>query len=96
MQAFLQIVIPLSGPGLAAVAIFAFVFSWNEFLYALMLTNFDAITIPVLIAGMNNTRGVQWWYISALTLFAVTPVILIGLFLERFIEKGLVAGAVKG
>ncbi len=95
LQAFLRIVLPLCGPGLASVSIFSFVFSWNEFLYALMLTNFDAITMPVLIAGMNNTRGVQWWYISALTLFAVSPVVLLGLFMERFIVRGLVTGALK-
>ena len=96
IQAFVRIVLPLSAPGLVAVAIFSFVFSWNEYLYALMLTNFDAITLPVLIAGQNNTRGIEWWYISALTLTAVVPVILIGLFLERFITRGLTAGAVKG
>jgi multiple sugar transport system permease protein len=95
-QAFVRIVLPLSTPGLVSVAIFSFVFSWNEFLYALMLTNYEAITLPVLIAGQNNTRGIQWWFISALTLAAVTPVILIGLFLERYIAKGLTAGAVKG
>ncbi|KAA3664030.1 MAG: carbohydrate ABC transporter permease [Chloroflexi bacterium] len=95
-QAFMRVVLPMSTPGLVSVAIFSFVFSWNEFLYALMLTNFDAITLPVLIAGQNNTRGIQWWFISALTLAAVTPVILIGLFLERYITKGLTAGAVKG
>ena len=86
----------LSTPGLVSVAIFSFVFSWNEFLYALMLTNFDAITMPVLIAGQNNTRGIEWWFISALTLFAVIPVILVGLFLERYITRGLTAGALKG
>jgi multiple sugar transport system permease protein len=95
-QAFTRIVLPISVPGLVSVAIFSFVFSWNEFLYALMLTNFEAITMPVLIAGQNNTRGIQWWFISALTLTAVVPVILIGLLLERYITKGLVAGAVKG
>lgn len=95
-QAFIRIVIPLSTPGLVSVAIFSFVFSWNEFLYALMLTNFNAITLPVLIAGQNNTRGIQWWFISALTLAAVTPVILIGLFLERYITRGLTSGALKG
>jgi multiple sugar transport system permease protein len=95
-QAFIRIVLPLSAPGLVSVAIFSFVFSWNEYLYALMLTNFEAITLPVLIAGQNNTRGIQWWFISALTLAAVTPVILIGLFLERYITRGLTAGAVKG
>jgi len=95
-QAFVRIVLPLSAPGLVSVAILSFIFAWNEFLYALMLTNFDAITLPVLIAGQNNTRGIQWWFISALTLAAVTPVILIGLFLERYITRGLIAGALKG
>ncbi len=95
-QTFVRIVLPLSTPGLVSVAIFSFVFSWNEFLYALMLTNYEAITLPVLIAGQNNTRGIQWWYISALTLAAVTPVVLIGLALERYITRGLTAGAVKG
>ena len=95
-QAFVRIVLPLSAPGLVSVAILSFVFAWNEFLYALMLTNFEAITIPVLIAGQSNTRGIQWWFISALTLAAVTPVILIGLFLERYITRGLTAGALRG
>jgi multiple sugar transport system permease protein len=95
-QAFVRIVLPLSAPGLVSVAILSFVFAWNEFLYALMLTNFEAITIPVLIAGQSNTRGIQWWFISALTLAAVTPVVLLGLFLERYITRGLTAGALRG
>ena len=95
-QAFVRIVLPLSAPGLVSVAILSFIFAWNEFLYALMLTNFEAITIPVLIAGQSNTRGIQWWFISALTLAAVTPVVLIGLFLERYITRGLTAGALRG
>jgi multiple sugar transport system permease protein len=95
-QAFTRIVFPLSTPGLVSVAVFSFVFAWNEFLFALMLTNFDAITLPVLIAGQNSTRGIQWWSISALTLVAAVPVIVISLFLQRFITRGLVAGALKG
>ncbi len=95
-RAFVRIVLPLSAPGLVAVAIFSFVFSWNEYLYALMLTNFNALTMPVLIAGQNNTRGIQWWFISALALTAVAPVVIIGLLLERYITRGLVAGAIKG
>ena len=95
-QAFWRIVLPLSAPGVVSVAIFSFVFSWNEYLYALMLTNYEAITMPVLIAGQNNTRGIQWWFISALTLTAVAPVVIIGLLLERYITRGLVAGALKG
>ncbi|MCZ7539818.1 MAG: carbohydrate ABC transporter permease [Anaerolineae bacterium] len=94
--AFVRIVLPLSAPGLASVSIFSFVFSWNEYLYALMLTNFNAITMPVYIAGQNTQRGVEWWYISALAITAVLPVIIVGLLLERFITRGLVAGAIKG
>lgn len=95
-QAFRLIVLPLSTPGLVSVAVFSFVFAWNEFLFALMLTNFNAITLPVLIAGQNSTRGIQWWSISALTLVAALPVIAISLLLQRFITRGLVAGAIKG
>ncbi len=95
-QAFLRIVLPLSAPGLVSVAMISFVFAWNEYLYAAMLTNFNAITLPVLIAGQNNTRGIEWWYISALTLTATVPVIIVGLLLERFITRGLIAGAIRG
>jgi multiple sugar transport system permease protein len=93
---FLRIVLPLSAPGIVTAALFSFVFAWNEYLFALMLTNNDAITMPVYIAGQNSTRGTEWWYISALTLLSVAPVLLLGLFLQRYITRGLVAGALKG
>ncbi|MBN8619993.1 MAG: carbohydrate ABC transporter permease [Anaerolineae bacterium] len=95
-QTFLRIVIPLSTPGLVTVALFSFIFAWNEYLFALMLTNFEAITMPVYLAGMKSTKGIEWWYMSALTLIMVTPVMLIGLFLQRYIVRGLAAGALKG
>jgi multiple sugar transport system permease protein len=95
-QTFLRIVIPLSTPGFVTVALFSFVFAWNEYLFALMLTNFDAITMPVYIAGQQSTRGTEWWYISALALISVAPVLLIGLFFQRYITRGLVAGAIRG
>lgn len=95
-QTFIRIVIPLSTPGLVTVALFSFVFAWNEYLFSLMLTNFQAITMPVYLAGMNNTKGTEWWYISALALIMVAPVLLIGLFLQRYIVRGLAAGALKG
>ncbi len=96
LQTFLRIVIPLSTPGLVTVALFSFIFAWNEYLFALMLTNFQAITMPVYLAGMKSTKGIEWWYMSALTLIMVAPVMLIGLFLQRFIVRGLAAGALKG
>lgn len=93
---FVRIVLPLSAPGIVTAALFSFVFAWNEYLFALMLTNIDAITMPVYIAGQNSTRGTEWWYISALTLLSVGPVLLLGLLLQRYITRGLVAGALKG
>lgn len=95
-RAFLRIVLPLSAPGLVSVSILAFIFAWNEYLYALMLTNFDAITLPVLIVGQNTARGVEWWYIAALSTISIAPVMIMGLLLQRFVVRGLVAGAVKG
>ena len=95
-QTFLRIVLPLATPGLVTVALFSFIFAWNEFLFALMLTNFDAITMPVYLAGMKSTKGIDWWYISALTLIMVAPVMFIGLFLQRYIMRGLTAGAIRG
>lgn len=94
--AFVRIVLPLSTPGLASVATLSFIFSWNEYLYALMLTNVAAVTLPPFIAAQNTQRGVEWWYISALAITAIVPVIVVGLLLERFITRGLVAGALKG
>ncbi|WP_119071017.1 carbohydrate ABC transporter permease [Aggregatilinea lenta] len=95
-KAFYRIVLPLSAPGLVSVAILSFIFSWNEYLYSLMLTNAEAVTLPPFIAAQNTQRGVEWWYISALAMLAIVPVILFGLALERFITRGLVAGALKG
>ena len=56
-KAFVRIVLPLSAPGLVSVAIFSFVFSWNEYLYALMLTNFEAITMPVSSRGRTHSAA---------------------------------------
>lgn len=96
LQTFLRIVLPLSGPGLITTALFTFIFSWNEYLFALMLTNINAITMPVYIAAQNSTRGTEWWYVGALAILAVAPVILLGVFLTRYITRGLTAGAIRG
>ena len=65
-----------------------------------MPANADAMakaqTLPLLIAAMNATRGPQWWYMSVLILIMIMPVIVMAIFLERFIARGLLVGAVKG
>ena len=93
---FSTIVLPLSVPGLVATFLFVLVFAWNEYLLALFLTNAKAQTMPLAIVAQNATRGPQWWYMSVLVLIMIVPVIVMAIFLERYISRGLLVGAVKG
>jgi len=93
---FWSIVLPLSAPGLAATFLLVLVFSWNEYLLALILTGANAQTLPLTIAAQNATRGPQWWYMSVLILIMIAPVIGMAIALERFIARGLLVGALKG
>ncbi len=93
---FRVIVLPLSLPGLVATFLFVLVFAWNEYLLALFLSGADSQTLPLTIAAQNATRGPQWWYMSVLILIMIVPVIVIAIFLERYISRGILVGAIKG
>ena len=93
--AFLRIVVPIALPGLVAAYILCAIFSWNEYFFAAVLSSYRAVTIPFLIAGQVSSQGVQWWSMAALSTAAVLPLAIIGIVLERYIVKGLTAGAVK-
>ena len=93
---FWSIVLPLAVPGLVATFLFVLVFAWNEYLLALFLSGATSQTMPLLVAAQNATRGCQWWYMSVLILIMILPVIVMAIFLERFIARGLLVGAVKG
>jgi multiple sugar transport system permease protein len=93
---FAEIVLPLAKPGLVATALLVLILAWNEYLLALFLSTVKAQTIPLLVAAQNATRGPQWWYMSVLIVIMIVPVVLLTLFLQRFIAKGLLLGAVKG
>jgi multiple sugar transport system permease protein len=95
-QAFGSIVLPLAAPGLIATFVFCLVFTWNDYFFALMLTFSKASTLPMFIAGEGTqSYGPQWWYLSALALLSIAPMILISLLIERYITRGLVVGAIK-
>jgi multiple sugar transport system permease protein len=95
-KAFRLIVIPLAAPGLVATFLFCMMFAWNDYLFALMLTFSRASTLPMYIAGEGTqSYGPQWWYLSALSLMAVVPMMIVAVFVERFISRGLVVGAIK-
>ena len=95
-QAFRSIVLPLAAPGLIATFLFCLVFTWNDYLFALMLTFSRAATLPMFIAGEGTqSYGPQWWYLSALSLLSIAPMIVITTAVERYITRGLVVGAIK-
>ncbi|BCX02064.1 MAG: sugar ABC transporter permease [Candidatus Roseilinea sp.] len=96
LQAFLRVALPLVLPGLVAAWIICMAFSWNEFLFALSLTTKAAIPMPVIIAGAEHTRGVQFWYVGVRTLLTLLPPTILALLAQRYIVRGLTFGAVKG
>ncbi len=92
---YLKIALPLIAPGLAATAILAFIFSWNEFLFALILTGTKAVTLPVGIIGFMKETGINWGYMTAGGVLALIPVLLFVMFVQRHLVKGLTMGALK-
>ena len=93
--AFFRIVMPIALPGMVAAFILAFVLCWNEYFFAALLTSTNAKTLPVMVASQTGSQGISWWSMAALSTAAIAPLILIGIFLEKYIVKGLTAGAVK-
>jgi multiple sugar transport system permease protein len=93
--AFLRIVLPLALPGMAAAFILSVVLCWNEYFFAALLTATDAKTLPVMVASQTGSQGIDWWTMAALSTMAILPLVLVGIFLERWIVKGLTAGAGK-
>jgi len=96
LQVFFRVALPLIAPALAAIYIIIFAFSWNEFLFAFVLTNRVATTMPVYIAGTVTTVGVLFDILSVRGILAIIPPIVLGLLVQRYIISGLTMGAVKG
>ncbi len=93
--AFLRIVLPIALPGMVAAFILSVILCWNEYFFAALLTSTTAKTLPVMVASQTGSQGIAWWSMAALSTAAIAPLILIGVFLEKYIVKGLTAGAVK-
>jgi multiple sugar transport system permease protein len=93
--AFLKIVVPIALPGMVAAFILSVILCWNEYFFAALLTSTNAKTLPVMVASQTGSQGISWWSMAALSSAAILPLIIIGIFLERYIVKGLTAGAVK-
>lgn len=93
--AFVTIILPIALPGMVAAFILSLVLTWNEYFFAALLTSTNATTLPVMVASQTGSQGISWWSMAALSSAAILPLILVAILLEKYIIKGMAAGAVK-
>lgn len=98
MGAFFRIIVPISMPGLISTLIFSVILAWEELLFALVLTNRNASTIPVAIAGIagDTVNGANWGALTAVGTLTVIPVVIFALIVQKWLIQGLADGATKG
>jgi multiple sugar transport system permease protein len=96
LQAFFRIALPLSVPGIVASALYCIIFSWNDFLFALMLTSPATKTMPLGILSTFSSVEISWGRMAVMCIFAMIPAMIISLFLNRYFVQGLTMGAAKG
>lgn len=94
-QAFWRITLPLAAPGVAATAVLCFIFAWNDFFYALILTRTQAVTAPVAIVNFLQYEGWEWSKIAAGGTLVMFPVVLFAVLVRKYLVHGLTAGGVK-
>jgi len=93
---FARVLLPLAAPGIVATAVLCFILSWNEFLYALILTAFESRTLTVGIPGLVTPHGTLWGQVAAVAVVATLPIIVFTFLVQRHLVRGLTFGAVKG
>lgn len=96
LRALLAIYVPMLAPGIIVVALFCFIFSWNEFMFAMILTREVAKTVTVKLAEFQAPTKILWGEMSALATISMVPVIAFAVFLQRYLVRGLALGGVKG
>jgi multiple sugar transport system permease protein len=95
-RVFIEIVMPMATAGIAATAILCFLYAWNDFFFALILTRTEARTAPVAVVNFMNYEGWEWGKIAAGGSMVMAPVLVFSLLVRRYLVSGLTAGAVKG
>jgi len=96
LRTFIQIVFPLSLPGVSATAIYSFITGWNEYMYALVLTQSEKMkTVPVGIGQLIGQYKIMWNDMMAASLVATIPLSILFVFFQKYLISGLTAGAVK-
>ncbi|MCU1408770.1 MAG: sugar transporter permease [Microbacteriaceae bacterium] len=94
--AFARITLPLSVPGLATAGILSFIFSWNNFMFALVLSGANTKTLPVAIFNFVSYASIDWGSLMSAAVVVTVPIMVIALFTQKYIVSGLTAGATKG
>ncbi len=94
--AFLKIVLPLSVPAILTATIMSFIFSWNNFMFSLVLAGDDTRTLPVAIFNFISYASIDWGGLMAASVLITVPVLVVTIFMQRYIVSGLTAGATKG
>lgn len=94
-QVFWRVVLPLARPGLAVAAVFAFLFSWNEFLFAMMIGGSSAQTLPAGFPGLVTPLGTYWGQLAAVSVVVSVPVLVLVWLVQRHLARGLTFGAVR-
>lgn len=95
LGAIWRVALPLAAPGLVATAILNLIFTWNEFLFALMLTSDNARTAPVTASLFVSYKEIAWGSLSAAGTVIIMPILIFALLVQRHLVRGLTAGAVK-
>ena len=95
-QVFRKVVLPMVRGGLFATAVFTFVFAWNEFVFALILTRNEVTTFPVQVTHYFGGQSNFWAKIAAMSMLGTVPIFIVVAFLQRYLVRGISLGAVKG
>jgi len=93
---YIKIVLPIVIPGIVSAFILSLVLCWNEYFFAALLTSSNSATLPVMVASQTGSQGINWWSMAALSFASIAPLVLVCIFLEKYIVKGMAAGAIKG
>lgn len=92
---FRRVVLPLAAPGIVTAAVLCVIFTWNEFLFALILTSQKAVTAPVFAVGLIGARGTLWGEMAAASIFIMVPILVLVLAIQKKLARGLTYGAIK-
>ena len=95
LQVIRNIVLPMAAPGLLTAGIFCFIIAWNEFLFALILTNKDAVTLPIGLALFKAEEGDLWNLLSAAGIIIMLPMFALALIIRKYFVQGMTMGAVR-